>query len=137
MTEKVRKRINSRSGNGAPASVSRGSASAAARETAPRIPAQERKTAPRQFDIRRVSHWRVQHRKHPRKAQADHRDAHERGIAEEPHTGDVAEGVDDDRQLQADQHEEEGVQHVLDDLPDRQTLQANLGGGQLGVCQPR
>ena len=57
ITEKVRKRIRSRPGNGAPASVSSGSARAAASETAPRIPAQERKTAPRQFDIRLAIHF--------------------------------------------------------------------------------
>ena len=50
ITEKVRKRIRSRPGNGVPASVLSGSASAAASETAPRIPAQETKTAPRQLD---------------------------------------------------------------------------------------
>ena len=41
-------------GKGRTASVSSGRASAAARDTAPRMPAQERKTAPRQFDIRRA-----------------------------------------------------------------------------------
>ena len=51
MTEKVRKRIRSRPGNDAPASVSSGSASAAASDSAPRMPAQERKTAPCQLDV--------------------------------------------------------------------------------------
>jgi hypothetical protein len=41
MTQKVRKMIRSRSGKGAPASVVRGSARAAASETAPRIPDHE------------------------------------------------------------------------------------------------
>ena len=40
MTAKVRKRISSRPGNGSPASVASGIASAAASETAPRIPDQ-------------------------------------------------------------------------------------------------
>ena len=38
MTQKARKISRSRSGNGAPASVSSGMASAAARHTAPRMP---------------------------------------------------------------------------------------------------
>jgi hypothetical protein len=41
ITQKVRKMIRSRSGNDRPASVLKGIASAAARETAPRIPDQE------------------------------------------------------------------------------------------------
>ena len=57
MTEKVRKRIRSRPGNAAPASVSSGSASAAASDSAPRMPAQERNTAPRQLDTRRAIHF--------------------------------------------------------------------------------
>ncbi len=48
----VRKTMSSRPGNGSPASVSKGSASAAASETAPRIPAHERNTAPRASVIR-------------------------------------------------------------------------------------
>ena len=40
MTQKARKTISSRDGNGAPASVESGTASAAASETAPRIPVQ-------------------------------------------------------------------------------------------------
>jgi len=57
MTEKVRKRMRSRPGKGSPASVSSGSASAAARDTAPRIPAHDTKTAPRQLDMRRAIHF--------------------------------------------------------------------------------
>ena len=43
-------------GTARPRRSASGSASAAARETAPRIPDQERNTAPRQFDIRRAIH---------------------------------------------------------------------------------
>ena len=57
MTEKVRKRIRSRPGKGAPASVSSGRASAAASDSAPRMPAQERKTAPCQLDILPAIHF--------------------------------------------------------------------------------
>ena len=57
MTANVRKRTRSRPGNGSPESVESGSASAAASETAPRIPAQERKTPPRQLDMRPASHF--------------------------------------------------------------------------------
>ena len=48
---------SSRPGNGAPASVSSGSASAAASESAPRMPVHERNTAPRQLDTRRAIHF--------------------------------------------------------------------------------
>ena len=54
--------MRSRPGKASPASVSSGSASAAARETAPRIPAHETNTAPRQLDIRlaiRFGAWRT------------------------------------------------------------------------------
>ena len=40
MTEKARKMIRSRSGNAPPVSIANGNASAAASETAPRIPVQ-------------------------------------------------------------------------------------------------
>ena len=52
ITVNVRNRIRSRPGNVPPASVWSGSASAAASDTAPRIPAQERKTASRQLSTR-------------------------------------------------------------------------------------
>ena len=51
MTENVRKRMRSRSGKAVPSSVRSGSASAAASDTAPRIPAHERKKPPRQLGI--------------------------------------------------------------------------------------
>ena len=97
MTANVRKRIRSRPGNGEPSSVSSGSASAAASESAPRMPAQERKTAPRQLDTRRAIHfgaWSTA--KTHAKRSSDHGEAHERRVAEQPRTGDVAERVDDD-----------------------------------------
>jgi hypothetical protein len=49
ITAKVTKRIRSRPGSGSPASVVSGSASAAARETAPRIPDQAATTRSRQL----------------------------------------------------------------------------------------
>ena len=61
--------------------------------------------------------------------------AHEHGIPDELRRGDPTEGIDHDRELQADEHEEERVQEVLDDLPHRDPLQAHLRGRQLG-CVP-
>ena len=129
MTEKVRKRIRSRPGNGAPSSVASGNASAAARETAPRIPAHDTNTAPRQLDMRPAIHfgaWRTTntHAKRsaitvPLTSAAQPRSAVEN-----------RERVDDDRELEADEHEQERIQRVLDDLPHRDPLQPNLGGGE-------
>ena len=69
---------------------------------------------------------RVQHREDPREAQDDHREAHERGVAEEPRRGDALQRVEDDRELEADEHEEERVEEVLDDLPDGERLKPDL-----------
>ena len=74
---------------------------------------------------------RVEHGEDPREAQDDHGEADERRVAEEPRRGHVAERVDDDRELEADEHEQERVQEVLDDLPHRDALQPHLGSRQL------
>ena len=68
----------------------------------------------------------------PGEAHDDHREAHQRGVAEESRSGNVAERVENHGQLQADEDEEERVQRVLDDLPDRKPLETHLRGRELG-----
>ena len=92
--------MRSRPGNGAPASVSSGSASAAASDTAPRMPVHERKKAPRQLDIASGDPLReVQHREDPGEAQHDHGEADERRVPDEPRRRDVLERVHHDGKL--------------------------------------
>ena len=73
----------------------------------------------------------VQNCEHPREAHGDHREADERGVAEELRRRDVLERVHDDGKLQPDEHEQEGVEEVLDDLPHSHPLQASSGGREL------
>ena len=75
---------------------------------------------------------RVEHREHPHEAEDDHGEADECRVADETRCGHVAERVDDDRELEADEHEQERVQQVLDDLPHCDALEAHLGRRQLG-----
>ena len=92
--------MRSRPGNGSPASVASGSASAAASETAPRIPAHERKTPPRQLDMRPGEPLRrLQDDEHPREPHRDDREADERRVPEERPGGDALERVHDDGEL--------------------------------------
>ena len=74
----------------------------------------------------------MEHDEHPGEAQEDHGQAHEDGVAEEPQCGHVSERVEDDRKLEADEHEQERVQQVLDDLPHCAPLEPHLRARQLG-----
>ena len=132
ITEKVRKRIRSR-----PGKARRRPSRAGARG---RLPARPRHASrPRRGRRRRASSTsvrdplrRVEHREHPREAESDHGEADECCVADETRCGHVAERVDDDRELEADEHEQERIQQVLDDLPHGDALEAHLGRRQLG-----
>ena len=132
MTAKVRKTIRSRPGNGvAGVGLERQREGGRERHGAahPR-PGDEDGSA-------RVGHppdeplRGVEHHEDPREAEGDHRQADEHGVAEEPRGGHAVERVEDHGQLQADEHEEERVEEVLDDLPDGERLEPDLRRGEL------
>ncbi len=130
--------MRSRPGNGEPESVSSGNASAAASDTAPRIPAQERKTPPRAFGMPPVIRFG---RSSATKTQA------KRSRITTAHTsaayprsrvaGMSPSAVEHDGELEPDEDEEECVQEVLDDPPDRIPCWRTWDVVSSGVYQPR
>ena len=105
--------ISARPGSGAPASVWSGSASAAASETAPRIPAQLRDDPGAPVGAPRALRGPPVDRPDdegddevPEEADRDHRGADGRRVADHLAGGPSGEPVDDHRQLQADQDEQ-------------------------------
>ena len=67
----------------------------------------------------------------PGDAKHDHGRADESGVPQQLRRRDVVERIDDDRELKADEDEEERVEEVLDDLPDGDSLQTDLCRRQL------
>ena len=139
MVQNVRKMIRSRSGNGAPASVLRGMASAAASATAPRMrcsrpPAWSAFQAdgPEHPRTRRNSRsGRAMQGEHPRHAHHHHEPADQSSVGGQLRGGAPVDGLEHNGQLEADQHEQERVEKELEDLPDGGQLEAGGGGGQL------
>ena len=137
MTVNVRKTTSSRPGTGRRNRSRRAARARRERDRAahPR-PREEHRAA-------RVGHpahdplRRVVDDEHPRESQQDHRQADERGVAEEPGDRDVVERVDDHGELEPDEDEQERVEEVLDDLPDGERLQPTCALVSSGVCQPR
>ena len=130
MTANVRNTIRSRPG------TSDGSASAAASETAPRMPAQEMIDGrlPRRVRIALADAAEEQPRhvgedRHADDADHDHRDRDDRRVGEQ-RPGHV-QPVDDPAQLQPDEREEQRVDEEDEDLPERVAGEPRLDVRQL------
>ncbi len=139
ITANVRKRMKERCGKGSPASIVSGIASAAARETAPRIPAHaisvsaDRGGIGSRSRIRRTQQPRqLGRRVDPEGASDEHRQPDGHRPPEQVGGRVGIELVEDSGQLQPDQPEEDRVERERDDLPRRLAHQPDLGRRQLG-----
>ena len=135
MTANVRKTIRSRPG------TSDGSASAAASDTAPRIPAHEMITGACQggYGSRSRTLPEEQPRdvgedRHPHDPQHDDRAGDVRRVGDQ--RAGHAQAVDDLAQLQPDEREQQRVDEEDEDLPERVAREARLTVVSCGVYHP-
>ena len=144
MTANVRKMMSSRFGNGSPASVVSGMASAAASETAPRIPDQATIVAPFQgsasvADIPRRSSRATKTPGKMKMKRAPITDCgHDGGVERELAGREARERVHDRGQLQADERKEAGRSGGRRGSPRRRSPGRRVCAlVSSSVCQPR